>query len=299
MRRREHNDLALSGWKAFLHRLVMFLLFPLRKPLIFFPVVLVLFLAPTFRGVKPAEVHLWYWNKIKAYTNSAVTFVQNETKKVIPENLNIKIPLVGEEKTEPKGTDKLVDYPVADVNANRKAIFERASGGMRQAIDIENNDVQNEVQQQEQELLAAERLAQLAVQVLAQAEPEKSVEEVPVKAEPVEPKKEETPVVVPKKLPLVYLDEPKEVIGTVNVYNANELEVDGTYIFLYGIYVNPDTEEGVEAKQFLEKLLKNQIVRCSIVAYTFQDVATGMCYVGGENINKLLVDKNLSKNVAL
>lgn len=295
MRRREYNDLALKGWSAFFHRLAMIFLYPLRKPLIFFPILLVLFLAPTFRGVKPVEVHLWYWNKLKQYTGAAVNIVKEETKKVLPENFELKFPLASEEKTEEKGTDKLVDYPVADVNASRKAIFERASGGMRQPIDIEDNEVQIEAQSQEQELMAAEALAQLAEQVLIKAQPEQEEPNEPTIAKT----EDKAPEVTPKKLPLVYLDEPKEVIGAVKIYNANELEVDGTYIFLYGIYVNPDTNEGVEAKKFLEKILKNQIVRCSIVAYTFQDVATGMCYVGGENINKLLVDHNLSKNVAL
>lgn len=104
---------------------------------------------------------------------------------------------------------------------------------------------------------------------------------------------------VKRNLPLIYLDEPKEVIGVTKVYNANEIEVDGTYIFLYGIYVNPETELGLEAKKFLENVVKNQVVRCSIVAYTFQDIATGMCYVGGENINQMLVTHKFSKNVAL
>ena len=297
MRRRENNDLILRGWSAFFHRLVMILLFPLRKPLIFFPILLILFLAPTFCGVKPAEVHAWYWGKIKSYTASAFLFVKNETKKALPDNFQLKLPL-SDDDTEVKGMDKLVDYPVEDVNAKRKAMFERASGGMRQPVDIENNEVQTEALSQEQELLAEKALAKLAEQVLSQTQPEEKVKAATDNLEPTK-KEEKKETVVPKKLPLIYLDEPKEVIGAVKIYNANELEVDGIYIFLYGIYVNPDTNEGVEAKQFLESYLKNQIVRCSIVAYTFQDVATGMCYVGGENINKLLVDKKFSKNVAL
>lgn len=121
--------------------------------------------------------------------------------------------------------------------------------------------------------------------------------EIPAIAE--ESVREEVPQPVKRKvkrnLPLIYLDEPKEVIGVTKVYNANEIEVDGTYIFLYGIYVNPETELGLEAKKFLENVVKNQVVRCSIVAYTFQDIATGMCYVGGENINRMLVTHKFSK----
>lgn len=82
--------------------------------------------------------------------------------------------------------------------------------------------------------------------------------EIPAAAE--ENVREEVPQPVKRKvkrnLPLIYLDEPKEVIGVTKVYNANEIEVDGTYIFLYGIYVNPETELGLEAKKFLENVVK-------------------------------------------
>ncbi len=290
MRRRDRGDLVLRGWSAFFHRLAMFLLFPLRKPLIFFPILLIMFLAPTFRGVKPAEVHTWYWEKIKSYTNSAFDLVKNKTKNALPQNFEFKLPLGEEKNTEIKGTDKLVDYPVADVNANRKAIFERASGGF-QPVDI-HNEVEAESAVND-DLLEAEVLTELAEDVLQTATEEKAPQK---KVDEVSPKEQPK---IQKKLPLVYLDEPKEVIGMAKVYNANEVEVDGTYIFLYGIYVNPDTEEGVLTKKFLEATVKNQVVRCSIVAYTLQDVATGMCYVGGENINQLLVKKSFSKNVAL
>ncbi len=291
MRRRENNDLTLRGWSAFFHRLAMFLLFPLRKPLIFFPILLILFLAPTFRGVKPAEVHTWYWGKLKSYANTTFEVVKNETKKALPQNFEFKLPLGGEEDTEAKGTDKLVDYPVADVNANRKAIFERASGGAFKPVDI-HNEVEEEPTTND-DLLEAEVLTELAEEVLQTAAEDKAPQQEIDEVSPTEQPK------IQKKLPLVYLDEPKEVIGMAKVYNANEVEVDGTYIFLYGIYVNPDTEEGLQAKKFLEETVKNQVVRCSIVAYTLQDVATGMCYVGGENLNQLLVKKSFSKNVAL
>ncbi len=289
MRRRD-NDLTLSGWSAFFHKVAMFFLFPLRKPLIFFPILLILFLAPTFRGVKPAEVHTWYWGKLKSYTNYVFDFVKNQTKEALPQNFELKLPLSEEENIEAKGTDKLVDYPVADVNASRKAMFERANGGF-QPVDI-HNEVEAEPTVTD-DLLEAEVLTKLAEEVLQTVPEEETPQyEVSEVSHPEQPK-------IQKKLPLVYLDEPKEVIGMAKVHNANEVEVDGTYIFLYGIYVNPDTEEGLQTKKFLEETLKNQVVRCSIVAYTLQDVATGMCYVGGENINQLLVKKSFSKNVAL
>ena len=290
MRRREDDNIyPLRGWKALLHKTIMLLLFPLRKPLIFFPVLFILFMAPTFRGVKPAEVHLWYWSKIKQYTSVVTGFVSEKTKDVLPKDFKITMPSLTEKKCQAeKGTDKLVDFPSVDVNANRRAIFERASGAPRPVDIVEVPDYAEEIPVDSD--LPAENTDAAADDSEIPAIAEESVrEEVP---QPVKRK-------VKRNLPLIYLDEPKEVIGVTKVYNANEIEVDGTYIFLYGIYVNPETELGLEAKKFLENVVKNQVVRCSIVAYTFQDIATGMCYVGGENINRMLVTHKFSKNVAL
>lgn len=103
MRRREDDNIyPLRGWKALLHKTIMLLLFPLRKPLIFFPVLFILFMAPTFRGVKPAEVHLWYWSKIKQYTSVVTGFVSEKTKDVLPKDFKITMPSLTEKKVRPK-----------------------------------------------------------------------------------------------------------------------------------------------------------------------------------------------------
>ncbi len=284
LRRKDRDYIGpATGWTAFFHKLAMFILFPLRKPLIFFPLLLILFLAPTFNGVKPAEVHRWYWGKIKQYGLMMTDFVSEKGKGVLPKDFKIKVPSLGNSASETKGTDKLVEYPTVDVNANRRAIFERASSAPVMPVDIvtdesftEDESTLGEPAAEEKEIIAPLENRQLA----------EELQEIKVQT-------------VKRHLPLVYLDTPKEVIGAVTVHNANELEVDGTYIFLYGIYVNPDTEQGIYAKKFLENMVKNQIVRCSIVAYTLQDVATGMCYLNGENINRMMVTNKFSKNVAL
>lgn len=285
--RRDRDSIGpLTGWGAFFHRVAMFILFPLRKPLIFFPVLLLFFLAPTFRGVKPAEVHLWYWRNITHYTGLATDFVKDKSKDVIPENISIKMPSFGEKPkaSAEKGIDKLVEFPTVDVNAARRAMFEKAKTSAPVVVDIE--PITEEPIQPESETVAA-GVEQPAVSNTASVS---EAQTAAASSEQAQPK---------KKLPLIYLETPKEVIGVAKVFNANEVEIDGTYIFLYGIYVNPDTEQGIQAKRFLEEAVKNEMVRCSIVAYTFQEVATGMCYVGSENLNQLLVKNKLSKDVAL
>lgn len=279
MKARKDNIGPLTGWAAFFHRLAMFILYPLRRPLIFFPVLLLLYLAPTFRGVKPTEVHLWYWKQLTHYTGLATDFVKDKSKDVIPENISLKLPRFGGEKNSPKGKgiDKLVEFPTVDVNAARKAIFEKAKSAPV-VVDIEPIGEEVEVSDASEVISESDTVAQPEV-----SEPLTETDAAPVR----------------KKLPLIYLETPKEIIGVAKVNNANELEIDGTYIFLYGVYVNPDTEQGIQAKHFLEETVRNEMVRCSIVAYTFQEIATGMCYTGSENLNRLLVRNKLSRDVAL
>ena len=98
---------------------------------------------------------------------------------------------------------------------------------------------------------------------------------------------------------LRYLDEPEEISGEARVYNANEMEVGGTYVFLYGVYSNPRSARGVKAAVFLRDALKGETVKCRILAYTADNVATGECFAGGISINKILVARGFSDRVTL
>ena len=51
---------------------------------------------------------------------------------------------------------------------------------------------------------------------------------------------------------------------------------------------------------FLEKRFGDKPAHCDIVAYTSQtQMATALCFVDGELINKALVEAGLAENVAL
>ena len=102
-----------------------------------------------------------------------------------------------------------------------------------------------------------------------------------------------------KNMNLDYLPLPKDVMGIASVRNANEIEIDGIYMFLYGIYANQDTARGIEAGAFLRNLINGKRVKCNIVAYTKQKVATAMCVYNGESINHLMVDEGFSQNISL
>lgn len=114
-----------KGWAKFFHRLFLFVTFPLRKPWWTLLIVVILFLAPTFRGVKPAEVHLWYWKHIK---NSSLQVKEKVTEKVTDKAKEImeEIPQVVdvEPVSQPQApAAKVVDMPV---KSSGRKMFERA-----------------------------------------------------------------------------------------------------------------------------------------------------------------------------
>lgn len=275
-RRREDYFGPMRGWKGFFHRLLMALLYPFRKPLIFIPVLILLYLIPTFIGAKPAEVHLWYWDKAKKVYNASADFIKNKTEGLIPQGENLT-PQMGGTVLPEKGIDQLVN---TRQRAVRRQMFEKAKSAPQVVDILETEEVipVAEIQRNSAETVSAAADVSVAA---ANSLNSKNI------------------VNLEKKLPLVYVKDVKVVSGEAVVHNANEIVVDGTYIFLYGIYVDPNLPKGIEAKKFLEQYVKDKTVRCDIVAYTYQNIATGLCYVGGESINQTLVDEEFSKNVAL
>ena len=286
MKRRSNRDYfgPMTGFKGFLHRTAMFLLYPLRKPLIFFPLLILLYLIPTFIGARPSEVHVWYWNKIKSAYNSAAGVVSDKVNPWFADREEA-VPELGGKALPERGIDQLVGMRQKAV---RRQMFEKAKSAP-QAVDIlENEEVVpvSEIKRDEQPQPAADvvqeyndKISELSSRNTAPAG--------------------SATITVSQKLPLVYLKDPVPVSGKALVQNANEIIVDGTYIFLYGIYVDPNLPKGIEAKKYLEQFVKDKVVRCDIVAYTYQDIATALCYVDDDSINQRLVDEEFSRNVAL
>ena len=100
-------------------------------------------------------------------------------------------------------------------------------------------------------------------------------------------------------LGLNYLKTPILLEGEAVVYGANELYVKDTYLYLYGIYTDPIKYDDQEVTQYMRDLASGQNLQCLIVAYTADNVATGLCFLGDENLNQKLVDKNMADNIAL
>ncbi len=118
--------------------------------------------------------------------------------------------------------------------------------------------------------------------------------------EVVKPKKKVRKKQTTDKFGLTYLNVPQKISSqNVVVLNANEIVVGKNRLFLHGIYVNPQTNDGMMAKDFLIDLISGKDVDCMLVAYTKTNDYTALCYVGDIEINRLLVDKGYSENKAL
>ena len=265
-RRRKKDDDYLGpsrGWARLMHRTVRFILFPLRKPLWFLSLVAIAFLAPTFFGVKPAEVHTWYWSKIKQSSSDVSAVVSSKTKDVMEKIPEIKLPEI--QKKGEAGQPRVVNIPQKET---RRKMFEKAKT-KPVAIDI--------LAKQKTVSQTAEPSAPASVSA-ASSQPQPTAK---------------------KKLALVYLEQPEKLSGNAIIVNANELIVDGKGLFLFGIYADPLSPRGVEAKRFLEQTVSGKTVDCEIPAYTYQSVPTGICKAGEISLNHALVDNGYSKNVAL
>ncbi|MBR1605556.1 MAG: hypothetical protein IJ660_05575 [Alphaproteobacteria bacterium] len=284
--RKDDGVYPLHGWAKFFHRLGRFILFPLRRPIITLLIILVLFLAPTFRGVKPISVHKWYATQIVSLYNKVLVWWGSRQPEVTP----------GEFKFHPE------EAAPAPVTPSEFTVPELQDDNAPNILEVLRGEQPTEETKEE---------AQEKPQ-----EPEKSkAEEKTVHPSDFIP--DETEVVFPagtrmpeneklyaypqdKKVALLkYVDYPHEVYGIAKVHDSNEIEINGQYIMLYGIYVHPMTARGVSATQYLKDKIDGKEIKCGIIAYTDQDIATGICYDEDVNLNIDLITKGYTKNVAL
>ena len=280
MRRKERERLSdglrLKGWGKFFHGLFLFITFPIRKPLIFVPILMLAYLAPTFMGARPSEVHLWYWNKIKMHTQNMGNSISQKTQEMLPNVDKFKISMP--DMSFLSDVEKEDNYaPKKEPYRPTREMFEvsKSAPSVVNALERAKKQQAEKTQNKEENIVVA-----------SQNQTSKSNK--------VKPQKQSK-----NKLPLVYTDNQEQITGTAEVINANELRINGKRYFLHGIYVNPTTDKGRQAEEFLRRIIAQNKITCTIIAYTYQNVGTIICEVNGENINRLLVNRGYSKNVDL
>ena len=263
-KRKKDKDLQLDGWAKFFHRLGRFLLLPFIHPVWTLLVILVLFLAPTFKGVKPVNVHKWYGEQILGIYNKALIWWGVRQPNIMPGELIYKPEIVQKPAIEPQKIDEKA--------TSKPTILDMLK--VDDSVEVEKEHIKSE---------------------LEHATEQKNKNDIRL---PQNEKLYEYPE-DKKVFALKYLDYPHEIIGKAQVYNCNEIEINGEFILMYGIYVHPYTARGVSATEYLKNLINNKEVKCGIVAYTEQGIATGICYYNNEDINRGMVTKGYTKNVAL
>jgi len=262
------------------------LLWPFRHPFITIPILLLGYFIPTLIGARPTEVHIWYWNKIKAVfspiSKKSIAFIEETGKK-------ISIPDFSIVSKQNSTKEQIVDTNEPQIV--RRQMFEKATN-QEVAIRVDVMAEQEQKHPQPSPIAAPEQTS--PEKTFITPEPEK----IEVYEEP-KPQPLPAPRTIQIEPDLIHLSTPQEFSGSAYVINANEINIGGNSIFLYGIYVNPTSREGTLGKQFLEDLIGNEPVHCIAPAYTRQGVATAICYVGSTSLNHAMVNSGYSKNISL
>ncbi|MDR1694348.1 MAG: hypothetical protein LBR70_04050 [Lactobacillaceae bacterium] len=284
-----------SGIGSLIHAIT----WPIRKFYIIVPVLALLLATPIFFGVKVTEMPEWYKEKTSEMwgkTPGFFTGAWNKTKGLLGFDTEKDYPLAAKSKSVNKadaakrGIDQLVDAPKRRTSATerRKGFNVSDNDIPRIAIKVESGEI---IEMAEVEDIVVYSETPAAVSEAPGSDNTASKTNAAIAAFVIKPSAQ--------SLPLVYLKTPKSISGTAVVKNANEIEIEGVYIVLYGIYSKPNTLQNAQARAYLEIQARKNPLNCSIVAYTYQNVATAVCFSGEENINQTLVDKEYSQNIAL
>lgn len=291
----EWAEMRLNGFLGFIHKCVMFLTWPLRHWKILLSILLLLivlfFTVPFFYGVKWNEIVDWYKVKYSeswlAGLTSGVSKVATDTVKKSEKTIQIikekAVKISPEAETEQ--TAKQKNVPVRFVTWNVEKFTKSKYHPQKSSKKIK-----------------------LKAPTFAKIEPY-SEQNIPL-SQNTEAKSESFApyydgnlsdyYTIRRDLDLVYLSESEKLYGKVDIIDANSLYIDNTFVYLYGIFTNPNNYDEQAAQLFLEKLTEGRNLHCDIVAYTTQSqAATALCFLDGKLINQQLVDAELAENVAL
>lgn len=295
---REWAEMRISGLLKWVHRLVMLITFPFRK---FWQIVFVLLIilailiaTPMCYGVKFRDV--WDWYKVKFPTHEFVE-VKDQAKarvtqkiKSVRRKINDILPTtIGKPEKEQEEEDEVrfVAWNVAEFN---KAKYKPSSSNVK---------------------VVAESNEKTYAELKKDAQKDSDTKVFEVKKTIAETPKNKTNFVTGKRdlssyyvklenNTLEYLAEPEILDGTMTIVTPNDVYIQDTFVYLYGVYCDPNVYDTELAKNFLQTLVADENVHCEVIAYTTQTkVATALCFINDTLINKALVENDMANNVAL
>lgn len=275
------RDLRMKGLNKFVHGCLMFVTYPIRhffKFLLFLIVVLLIALIvfPLTQKVEWKDLPTWYKTK---YEETVLVKLKDIKGQLFSKDVKrLKI-----------GKKNITNSSQSLKNSENKKQESLSSSSQ------ENKHQKYEVWNIQQKPAKSETVT-----------PKKFVQKevVPVLKEQVIETKPEVKVVQPilsfKRIDdLSYFDTPRVVEGIAIVYGPNELYIGDTYMYLYGIYTNEYQYDLRAAGDYLRQLIVNESIRCYIVAETKDNIPTGICFKGDQNLNQQMIDAHYADDVAL
>lgn len=328
----EYMAMRVSGFLGWLHRSVMLITFPIRKfwmiVAVLAVVLIVLIAIPMFYGIPLRDVWDWYMIKMpnhefveaKDKTLFGAKDRVDKLRRTFSEIVPNKKSGTSEKTKETKKKTRLVSWHVAEFKkAKYKPLpatpvidkVKNLKDKIVEAVSSEPDNViaeQQEVQQEEQPI---ENVIITDNQYSAE-EPENEVvganDESAGNAEN-EPEKDEAEVKAVniedyytklRSADLTYFNPPEIFEGEVKVSGPNTVYVDGTFMFLYGIYSHPLRHDIDGATAYLKSIAEGNRAYCYAVAYSQKTQSpASLCFVNGVLINKALVEHKFAQSVAL
>ncbi len=284
MSKREWDEMKTNGFGAFLYRIYLGLTYPVRHPFVTIIVLL------AFYRHELTDLWLKYRHKMPEPVQQAALIKKQTTEKIEAKLTEMRSSLGQIVQNMPKKNEKaekddevrFVSWNVAKFN---KAKYQPKSV-ISQPVETAAEPTFAETKQQARE----ERVQKIEEFEAAKEEQYKDV---------FYSGKLSDYYVENNSLNLEYLPEPQHLYDEAAVAGPNSLYIGDKFMFLYGIYTDPDIYDAAEAKDYLEKITEGRKVHCEIVAETYNHTATALCFVQGLFINKALVDRKLARNVAL
>ena len=263
-KKHRNDDLKSTGWVKWANKFFRFILFPFIHPIKFVMFLLVLavvaVVVPLSQGVQVKEIPSWYVQMWNKY--------YQHTEMVVTDNVIAPV------------REKVADFQNSVGYDITVKTVEKKPNKADMVAYATPQSVNRKVFEKAQEI---------PVDVKATVENVSTSRTVPEKPQfkPI------------NGLSLSYLETLKEIFGRAVILNPNEIIVDGTVMFLYGIYTSPSSPEGKGALQYLKSNIEGKEVNCWIGAYTQENIPAAICFYNDISINQRLVDLKFAKNVGL
>lgn len=307
--KKEWKAMRVNGVLGWVHKLVMLITFPFRRFLLivmsFFIALVVLTIIPVSKGIPLRDVYDWYKIKLPAHefiaAKDKTIFSATNGLNKIKRSIRAIAPKVDQDEgmTETEDNVEEVRFVSWNVAEFRKAKYEPT--GIKAFVET-NQPV-------EYSKVNDTNLSDNKVEVV-----KRSVDS-PVKKEYDIQENTEADVTEDKvdhvenidgyytklsRRDLVYLEVPEIINGRARVSDANGIYVADQFIYLYGIYSNPQRYDVAAAKAYLADVLRDRNVHCEVVSLVEKvNLPAALCFVEGKLINKLMVENNFAQNVAL